>query len=713
MFKTKLNEFLEKNTKTSNIDVLSDYRIGIEAKPWLLKLPVQEPFQITMGGLPLTLVDTLEKELNKFKKANIKPFFLFNGLSVLKERYTPINQRSQKLSTAWDAYYRAQYSSAEKCFQDSEKNLLLSFIHFIIQYFKQKGIEFFEAPYFAGPQLALFSEPSQKNYLNAVYGSQELLLYGVYRLITDIDYEKGSYTWVDLKSILYDLGLTHDQFIDACLLCGFEYCPQLPFLMSPQGKDCTFKTVCDMVKTYNNGIDTIRTYLPMGQCEKYIEQFIKTKCLVHNHLLFYSSNVCEPLFKDIYYRPYFLNQIFGPRLPNDVYFYISQGVVSPQVINNFISGILAEPFPTIESEEYCKMLDYLKNVRTKTLGLLSICLNDDLKHKPVKTIRWFEPKEFDMPHTTSLHEYHEFTNGYIKVPTEIISTIQNLVKDNTSTGNVISFGLVSKYYEALHNCMIKSLSQSPPEQLPPIRDINEGIFVTLAQTMSMMGYFNNASNDPSKKLLKYSQCLENVSNTKLQEPTLLLIELLRSGSFTFERLNFVPKPTFDGPPSKPSVFIISRVLSLIPSQLDNTPWGGPIDHDLMGFHEITRTLYKSLRNLIEMTALSHFLTHRIVLPPPEYFTFSTRLPFFLQPSSSMGLLVKGLLLENLSLEQLEEIFPNFTNIKEDLALASQFWDIAFKIVTTIYNEGNFVSKTIYDAFVEADKEWREIMKNFN
>ncbi|EGC37142.1 hypothetical protein DICPUDRAFT_94141 [Dictyostelium purpureum] len=698
-FKTKLSEYLEKNTKTSNIELLNDYRIGIEAMPWLLKLPVQEPFQITMGGLPLTLADTLQKELDKFKKANIKPFFLFNGLSIIKERTfaNPTNIRSQKLATAWDAYYKEQYTAAEKCFQESEKNLLLSFIHYIIQFFKQKNIEFFKAPYFAGPQLALFSEPSSKNYLNAVYGSQELLLYGVYRLITDIDYEKGAYSWVDLKSILSELQLSHDQFIDACLLCGFEYCPTFPVLIQSFGKEYSFKNACDMVRNYHTGLDTIRTYLMGPQLDKYLDQFSKAKGLVHSHLVYYTACLCDPIYpKDMYSNRnfyYSLSSIFGPRLPNDLYFYISQGVISPQVINNFTSGILMEPFPTIESGEYCKMLDYLKSVRTTTLGLLSNCLNDELKNKPIKTIRWFEPKEFDMPHSTSLNEFREFTGGNIKVPQEITTLLAN---------NSVSFGFVAKHYQTLHNSIINSENE---ENIAQIKDREEGIFITLAQTLKMIGYFNNSEN----KKFQFSQCLEKISNSKLQEPTVLLIELLRSGVLSSETLK-VPKSTFEGL-STPTVLLISRVLSLVPSQLNNDPWGGPIDHDLMGFHEITRTLYKSLRNLVELTALSHFLTFRIVLQPSEYFTFSTKLPFFLQPSASMGLLVKGLLLDDLSLENLEENFPNFTNIKEDLDLASEFWDIAFNVVSTLNNEG-VVTKQIYDSFVEADKQWKESRKNF-
>ncbi|KAF2070632.1 hypothetical protein CYY_008056 [Polysphondylium violaceum] len=688
---------------------------GIEAVPWLFKLPVKEPFQVTMGGLPLTLVDTLQNELNKFKKANIKPFFLFNGLHNLREKTTnsnTFNLRTSKLNNAWESYYKGQYSAAEKYFQESHEKTftpLLSHIHYIIQYLNQKGVEVFKAPFFAGPQLALFSEPSQKNYLNAVYGSQELLLFGIYRLITDIDYEKGSYTWVDLKSILLELGLTHDQFIDACLLCGFEYCPTFPVIINSFGKDYTFKAVCDMVKQYHNGVELIRNYLyNYPTLEKYMEQFIKAKCLINNHLVFYPNCTCEPIYKDAYSRPsYDLNQIFGPRLPNDLYFYISQGVVNPMVINNFISGYLMEPFPTIESEEYCKMLDYLKIVRTKTLALLSSNLNDELKTKPVKTTRWFEPKEFDMA--------IRICNTDFPLSTKLTVDIQNKIKASTKP---ISFGFTAKHYDSLQLPPISNISNlsSPPPQnnnnnspnnnesnsinTDPIKDTDQGIFYTLTHALRLMGYFTAPY---------FGKLIENVENPRIQEATVLFIELLRSNTISSEKLHFIPKPSFEGPATKPEALLLSRVLSLIPSQLDNEAWGGPIDHDIMGFHEITRTLYKSLRNLIEITCLSHFLNHKIVLPPSEYFNFSTQLPFFLQPSASMGLVVKGLILENLSIEQLENIFPNFVNIKADLDVAFEFWDTVMKIVKTLYQD-NMIGKVVYDSFISADQAWNEAKK---
>lgn len=41
-------------------------------------------------------------------------------------------------------------------------------------------------------------------------------------------YQKGSYSWLSKKTVLSDLGLSDEQFLDVCILAGFDYCPTFP-----------------------------------------------------------------------------------------------------------------------------------------------------------------------------------------------------------------------------------------------------------------------------------------------------------------------------------------------------------------------------------------------------------------------------------------------------------------------------------------------------
>jgi len=46
---------------------LKNTRVAVDGQVWLKKLNVNEPFQIAMGGTPLTLMQAVQEELAAFK----------------------------------------------------------------------------------------------------------------------------------------------------------------------------------------------------------------------------------------------------------------------------------------------------------------------------------------------------------------------------------------------------------------------------------------------------------------------------------------------------------------------------------------------------------------------------------------------------------------------------------------------------------------------
>jgi hypothetical protein len=68
------------------LSALENARIGIEGSQWVRNLPLSEPFQIAMGGVPLTLQSIVSRELDNFK---YEPFIsndyvLFNSQKILQ-----------------------------------------------------------------------------------------------------------------------------------------------------------------------------------------------------------------------------------------------------------------------------------------------------------------------------------------------------------------------------------------------------------------------------------------------------------------------------------------------------------------------------------------------------------------------------------------------------------------------------------------------------
>jgi len=152
-----------------------------------------------------------------------------------------------------------------------------------------------------------------------------------------------------------------------------------------------------------------------------------------------------------------------------------------------------------------------------------------------------------------------------------------------------------------------------------------------------------------------------------------LQHMLKYNYITSNKLTLIaPSPVQTGETggeNEREIVFVSRILSILPMHLTATPWTGPLDHDLMGFHEIVKALYRSLRNSLEMTLVSLFLSHKIHMPPQECTRVSFQLPFFQQNSTAMGIAVKAFLIGNAPVSALQSRFPNCSDLAGDLRAA--------------------------------------------
>mmetsp|Transcript_6810 Transcript_6810/g.7393 ORF Transcript_6810/g.7393 Transcript_6810/m.7393 type:complete len:167 (+) Transcript_6810:20-520(+) len=131
------------------------------------------------------------------------------------------------MEAAWTHLMLGQKSEAQRCFAVSTSRINGDFVYFIFHHLKQKGCEVLQAPYFAGAQLAHFCE---LGIVQTVFGPPGLLLYSIPRVVIHIDFFHQGVDWVDLDVVLTKWQISKDQFIDACLLAGTEYCLTYPFL---------------------------------------------------------------------------------------------------------------------------------------------------------------------------------------------------------------------------------------------------------------------------------------------------------------------------------------------------------------------------------------------------------------------------------------------------------------------------------------------------
>jgi hypothetical protein len=607
---------------TENLSALENARVGVEGNQWVRNLPLSEPFQVATGGVPLTLLSIISMELEKFKQWKIKPVFVWNGLNIpRKDRPLPTNAdvRVNKRNKAWETYFSGDIAKASELFQ-SEKNIASNFVGNIIKYFYEKKVESFRAPYNSWAQLYYFlvgTKPYPTSYVHAVYGGTELLLFGAPTVILDINFEQKTFTWVDLNQILDSLKLTHEQFVDAALLAGLPVF-ELSTFPPIDDRDFSFQAAYELIVTFKSGYAAIQnTTSPRLNKASYLEDFLRAKVRITNHPIFDTHATCVPLNKEVCPRD--LHEVMGFRLPDEVYWLISQNVISSQVVNNLISGILLETPPLLDSEDYRKALTNLLPIRTKSLALLSSCLAREFQIKRVVTMRWYDETEIEMDHFRAAFDLRTCQTSIL---TEDEIKIE-YPRQNKSLTEWVDIGFVLQLQVHKFHAKTSPMPTVNDEQRPKMRiisTVNELLATISLHALEIREYLERKSYRPTL----WGRALALV-NVKFIHEAWCVLELLRLG-----HLHGMPLKTFLENKLEPvdkerEINLLTRIFSLLPGTMEEgRSWEGPIDPDLMGFNSIVKALYKTLRNLLEMLLANLFLSGRTALNPEDYLEVSYR-----------------------------------------------------------------------------------------
>ncbi|KAI8985623.1 PIN domain-like protein [Trametes punicea] len=294
-----------KHLQTHPLSVLSDSRLGIDASYYLTTLietpPSREPLLAATGGLPLALTTRLESDLRALEKLRIKPVFVFNGL--LPSRRT--KQQQQQLfeppeackdrREAWAKYEAGQEDAATKLFETRSNLHTWDLWKIVLRIFKHRNVEFIVAPYVAWAQL-IYLQRHPKSYIHAIYGPTDSLLYpGVDKLITSVDLvsTNPTFSFVQKRTILNDLGVTEDQFLDIGILLGFEHSPPFPATVHEQA----LKATVDMVKYYKSGYAAVSALAdqPHVKAMQYPELYARTRSMIRYSLILSSEGSVTPL----------------------------------------------------------------------------------------------------------------------------------------------------------------------------------------------------------------------------------------------------------------------------------------------------------------------------------------------------------------------------------------------------------------------------------
>ena len=265
----------------------------------------------------------------------------------------------------------------------------------------------------------LENHPSQ--FIDAVYGSSELFVFGIDKIITrfeliytsqDIperndpvkslrfDLEASSFHWIDRKRCLEDLGnISIPVFQDACLLAGSSLMKQFPPLCNPAvySKGYTLRDVVQLIISNRRSVVRLCTHYssdPLVQELKYLDRYKQTMTGIRYHPIITSEGDIDIMDKER--APDDIHACVGYRLPEELYMYLSRGMIRPELLAALNSGMvrITAPFDGGDSPVYQRLVKtQLRPIREQTFALLAGSLNYYYKNaQTICTRFWFEPQ---------------------------------------------------------------------------------------------------------------------------------------------------------------------------------------------------------------------------------------------------------------------------------------------------------------------------------
>jgi len=736
------------------LDSLRNLRVGVDAVFWLRSIQaLKDPFADALGGIPPGIFGFVDKELDYFKRAGITPIFVFQGMAPPPQHQMFINRMDQQMDIAWSYLAKGQKSEAQKCFAVSTSRINSDFVYFIFHHLKFRGYECFQAPYFAGAQLAHFAH---KGLFHAAFGPPGLLLYGVPKILIHIEFTKGTFDWLDLDHILRTWDIELPQFVDACILAGTEYCLTYPFLnleLQPHGADqrqtgsrFNFEAAIYHIRQAPL-INWLQNFPNEDMKNDHMDGYCICKVLLqHSPIFDIKEQVVRPFSASSSQSkpskvPSDFSHIVGDRLPGALYLLMCKGTISSKLPQAIAKGEWTDKSqPLVDTQEYRQLLFDLEEYREKALGLVARHLHPSFKKKVVTCKSYFETlRQTNAPQTAprQLKAEQRRSLRWKFTQEEVDAEIERQKVDEVDfffclNWHAHEFQNEGPLYQGIGKYGDSSCANAT------ITGLSALVHFMLLEQLELI------SDDGGMTVL--GDVLKAVP-PKFQEPCLVALEMMKFGMLSGEPFDAAsPDRPFPAavhyPASNTSdknvkaVLLLCRVLSLIPMKLRNDMWNADVVFDLAAFHSLARALKRTLRQLTEACLTSILLkdSSKTALLPDGFMCSSppnkgddpklfkgedpvkqpSILPTFMLTRACMGIVAKHFLETSADPKMLSKEmaskFPCCVQPLADLKLAFEFWDELKRCVDTIADP--LGAEDLKNEMDYADSMLREKRKRF-
>lgn len=225
---TYLNE--QRMLRKSSVDNIRNIALGIDALYFLRNSNEYKDTLCNVSGfISSRFCHYLDEQCAKFEKNNISLIFVFEGMTTKSHKLFS-SQVQQNIDQGWNHYVNGDKKWALKHFSQVSTYCISDMLYLMFHYLKSKGIKCIYSPYLATAQLAYFYEVGL---IDLIYGPPTVLLFDLHIVVVNIIWKKNVIEWLYLPRILKAWNINKEQFLDACLMAGTEYCLTFPYLNLP------------------------------------------------------------------------------------------------------------------------------------------------------------------------------------------------------------------------------------------------------------------------------------------------------------------------------------------------------------------------------------------------------------------------------------------------------------------------------------------------
>lgn len=739
-----LDNFITESGLTRSVPLatLQNATIGVSAGHFVSQLlsvlpSHREPLLHATGGFPLTLELALSKLKEVFASVGISPLFVFDGLCMVQTARHPSYEEArwsrgsragmgvamgtvrQHRDQAWDLYKRGQGEQAVIIFDEAETfNLRTDYgMRQMIGLLIKHDIEFMVAPYTASAQLAyLYSE----QFVDAIYASNDVLLFEAIDtlilsleqvLSLDINPKSDRETiksrareikvsYMSRLQLLSQLGMvSHQQFMEMGLACGCDLTglttlPIIESSIASTGMNA-MRVAQGLIQSSPAGsLLTLVMAMPDNQTDVGSTPYP----IIFQRAL--ASVLFQPVLKEsgkveaighVDQVPSDMHEFIGQRLPDELYFYMSRGLIGPELLDALTSGVLYEYAPMDGGssklfQDFMVASDTVSNTpsspsytRSAIFSYLVQYLHRYYQFKSLEYVTWFG-KDVAIPKinpplyktigiTWRLTE-DKFKSMKLHMPSTISQAL--ILMDENPENSIFSSDIAagsikfSGGAEVMINVFYRTL-----QTLDFIDDNHAltGWGVALASGLSKLERNKGTLFSGSDQLIVLSCLLRQVQYTTL--------------------LDSISSSNDNG-----HIALISQIASHISLHHNPVGYTGPLSRELLGYGCFVAEQTKLLRQLTEAITASLFLngnTNRTSWSESSKWTELVRqLPFVSTPNTGTGIAVKFYLQEltsasnpsddSAAIEAIKSMFSQASNIRQDIYDALSFWDAFVDII---------------------------------